>query len=121
MLTGFAPNFLVMMGTRIVMGMGESTSWPASNRIIREWFPASERGFANAIFGAGAAAGPAVGALAISAIVGTWGWRAGFMIAGAVGFVWLAAWLLLFDQPDRVGWLRPAERDRILAERDGMP
>lgn len=118
-LTGFAPNFLVMMGTRIVMGMGESTSWPASNRIIREWFPASERGFANAIFGAGAAAGPAVGALAVSVIVGTWGWRASFMIAGAVGFAWLAAWLLLFDQPDRVGWLRPAERDRILAERDG--
>ena len=34
------------------MGMGGSTSWPASNRIIREWFPASERALANAIFGA---------------------------------------------------------------------
>jgi MFS family permease len=118
-LTGFAPNFLFMMGTRIAMGIGESTSWPASNRIIREWFPASERGFANAIFGAGAAAGPAIGAIAISAIVATWGWRTGFLIAGGIGFVWLAAWLLLFDQPERVRWLRPAERERILAERDG--
>src|SRR5271156_6807253 len=35
-LTGFAPSFLFMMGTRMVMGMGESTSWPASNRVIRE-------------------------------------------------------------------------------------
>jgi ACS family glucarate transporter-like MFS transporter len=118
-LTGFAPNFLFMMGTRIVMGIGESTSWPASNRIIREWFPASERGFANAIFGAGAAAGPAVGALAISAIVAAWGWRAGFLVAGGIGFIWLAGWLLLFDQPERVRWLQPAERERILAERDG--
>src|SRR5271168_5377680 len=68
-LTGFAPNFLFMLGTRMVMGMGESTSWPASNRVIREWFPASERGLANAIFGAGAAAGPALGAVAIAAVV----------------------------------------------------
>ncbi len=45
-LTGFAPNWIFMLGTRIAMGVGESTSWPASNRIIREWFPASERGLA---------------------------------------------------------------------------
>jgi ACS family glucarate transporter-like MFS transporter len=118
-LTGFAPNYLFMLGTRVVMGMGESTSWPASNRVIREWFPASERGIANAIFGAGAAAGPAIGALVISWIVAVWGWRAGFLVAGSIGFVWLAAWYWLFDKPERVGWLRPAERDRILAERDG--
>ena len=71
------------MGSRIVMGMGESTSWPASNRIIREWFPAAERGLANAIFGAGAAAGPAIGAVGISAMVAAWGWRGGFFVAGA--------------------------------------
>ena len=118
-LTGFAPNFLFMLGTRVVMGMGESTSWPASNRVIREWFPASERGIANAIFGAGAAAGPAIGAVAISWIVASLGWRAGFLAAGSIGFIWLVAWWWLFDKPERVRWLRPAERDRILAERDG--
>jgi ACS family glucarate transporter-like MFS transporter len=118
-LTGFAPNFLFMMGTRIAMGMGESTSWPATNRIIREWFPASERGFANAVFGAGAAAGPAVGAIVVSAIIATWGWRAGFIIAGSVGFVWLLLWQTVFDKPERVRWLRPAERAKILNERDG--
>jgi len=118
-LTGFAPNFLFMLGTRVVMGMGESTSWPASNRVIREWFPASERGIANAIFGAGAAAGPAIGAVAISWIVASLGWRAGFLAAGSIGFIWLVAWWWLFDKPERVRWLHPAERDRILAERDG--
>jgi ACS family glucarate transporter-like MFS transporter len=118
-LTGFAPAFLFMLCTRVVMGMGESTSWPASNRVIREWFPASERGIANAIFGAGAAFGPAAGAVLISWIVAAWGWRAGFIAAGTIGFVWLAAWYLWFDKPERVGWLQPAERDRILRERDG--
>ena len=118
-LTGFTAGFISMAATRIVMGMGESTSWPACNRVIREWFPASERGFANAVFGAGAAAGPAIGAVVVSAIVAWLGWRAGFFVAGCIGFVWLAAWLFAFDRPERVGWLRTAERERILAERDG--
>jgi len=108
-----------MAGTRMVMGMGESTSWPASNRVIREWFPAAERGVANAIFGAGGAAGPALGTVFLATIVSALGWRAGFFIAGGIGFLWLLLWLIVFDKPERVGWLRPAERDRILAERDG--
>jgi len=117
--TGLSTGYWFMALTRIVMGMGESTSWPASNRIIREWFPASERGLANAIFGAGAAAGPALGAVGIAAVVSAFGWRAGFFVAGSLGFIWLAAWLLAFDKPDRVRWLAPPERNRILAERDG--
>ncbi len=118
-LTGFTTGFISMAGTRIVMGIGESTSWPACNRVIREWFPASERGLANAIFGAGAAAGPAIGAVLVSAVVSWLGWRAGFFVAGGIGFVWLAAWLLFFDRPERANWLRPAEREKILAERHG--
>jgi len=118
-LTGFTTGFLSMATTRIVMGMGESTSWPACNRVIREWFPASERGVANAIFGAGAAAGPAIGAVMVSAVVAWLGWRAGFFVAGAIGFIWLAAWLIAFDKPERATWLRQTERDKILNERDG--
>jgi ACS family glucarate transporter-like MFS transporter len=117
--TGLAPTYPILIGSRVVMGMGESTSWPASNRIIREWFPAAERALANAIFGAGAAAGPAVGAVGISAIVATWGWRWGFIIAGSIGFIWLLLWWIFFDHPERVRWLHPAERDKILRERDG--
>ena len=119
-LTGFSTNFVSMAATRVVMGMGESTSWPASNRVIREWFPAGERGLANAVFGAGAAAGPAIGAVAIAAVVSSLGWRAGFFVAGSIGFIWLAAWLAVFDKPERVRWLRPAEREAILRQRDGV-
>jgi MFS family permease len=118
-LTGFAPGYVFMIFTRVTMGMGESTSFPASNRIIREWFPASERGLANAIFGAGSMAGPAVGAIGISWLVSAYGWRTGFFVAGSVGFVWLLAWLLLFDRPERVRWLGADERQKILRERDG--
>ena len=117
--TGLSPSFWFMAGTRMVMGMGESTSWPASNRVIREWFPAAERGLANAIFGAGGAAGPALGTVLLAAIVSALGWRTGFFIAGTIGFIWWLLWLIVFDKPERVRWLRPAERDKIFAQRDG--
>jgi MFS family permease len=119
LLTGFSTGFAFMAATRVIMGMGESTSWPACNRIIREWFPASERAFANAVFGAGSAAGPAIGAMAVTTVVGFFGWRAGFCAAGAVGFLWLVLWWAVFDTPDRVSWLTDTERNKILAERDG--
>jgi ACS family glucarate transporter-like MFS transporter len=118
-LTGFSTGFGFMATTRVVMGMGESTSWPASNRIIREWFPAKERAFANAVFGAGSAAGPAFGAVAVTTVIGLFGWRTGFYAAGAVGFLWLAVWWAVFNRPERVNWLTQAERNKILAERDG--
>jgi MFS family permease len=120
-MTGFATGYVFMIITRMVMGMGESTSWPASNRVIREWFPASERGLANGIFGAGSAAGPAIGAVVISYLIGSYGWRTGFVAAGSVGFVWLLAWILVFNQPERVRWLGATEREKILRERDGAP
>jgi MFS family permease len=118
-MTGLSTGFGFMAMTRVVMGMGESTSWPACNRIIREWFPAKERAFANAVFGAGSAAGPAFGAMAISAIVGAFGWRAGFFTAGSLGFLWLITWWSLFDRPERARWLGEAERRLILSQRDG--
>lgn len=117
--TGASFSWASMVVTRVVMGMGESTSWPASNRIIREWFPASEHAFASAVFGVGSVAGPTFATMAGTTIVGLWGWRAGFYVAGSVGFLWLALWLPLFDTPERTGWRRAAARDPIVAERDG--
>ncbi len=72
-----------------------------------------ERGVTNAIFMAGTQAGPAVGALIVAWIISQIGWRGSFFVVGAVGFVWLAAWLIWFDQPERVRWLgdRGARQD----------
>jgi hypothetical protein len=54
----------------------------------------------------------------VAAVVSVLGWRAGFVVAGSIGFVWLALWLIVFGKPDTVAWLGATERARILAERD---
>jgi ACS family glucarate transporter-like MFS transporter len=117
-LTGAASNFATLIGTRLAMGAGEASTFPAGIRTIREWVPVSERGFATAIFNSGAYAGPAFGALLLGWTTGLVGWRGSFYIAGIIGFIWLAAWLIWYRKPEDVTWLSDEERAMILAERD---
>ena len=117
-LTGGAWSYVSLIATRLAMGIGEATTFPAGGRVVREWIPAGERGLTNSIFMAGTQAGPAVGALVVAWIVSLIGWRASFVVVGAVGGIWLLAWLLWYDRPERVGWLGAEERAKILRERD---
>ena len=47
---------------------------------------------ANAAVAAGIAIGPALGTLAGGLILGTWGWRAIFMVFGLATLIWLVPW-----------------------------
>ncbi len=114
MLTATAGSF----STRLAMGAGEASTFPAGIRTIREWVPVGERGVATAIFNSGGYAGPAFGAILLAWVSSIWGWRGSFVVAGAIGFVWLAAWLIWFNKPEKVTWLQPEERQKILSERN---
>lgn len=118
MLTGAASSFGSLLAARLVMGGGESTSNPVGAKVIRQWIPASERGVVNAMFNSGSYAGPAICSVLLAALVGMFGWRLSFIIAGGIGFVWLAAWLMFFDSPEKARWLGQQERDKIISERE---
>jgi len=118
-LTGGAWSFTSVLASRVVMGVGEATTWPAAGRVIREWAPAGERGFAAAVFNTGSYAGPALGALLIAWLMSVAGWRMAFFGAGAVGIVWVLAWLTWFRAPEQAGFLGAGERVLILRERGG--
>jgi MFS family permease len=114
-------SFATLVLTRLVMGAGEATSIPSCSRIVREWMPAQERGVASTFFSAGSFAGPAVGAVVVAGITSRWGWRASFIVLGALGFVWLACNLVWFDRPEQVNWLTGEERRKIIGERSDSP
>jgi MFS family permease len=92
LLTGFAGGFASLLVLRILLGVGESISFPGSTKIIARHVPAESRGIANAIVAAGLALGPAVGTLAGGLILAGWGWRAIFLVFGVVTLLWLAPW-----------------------------
>jgi MFS family permease len=114
---GAAMSYPILIVTRLVLGIGESPTFPLAARAIREWAPVRERAQAFAISGAGSAFGTAFGSVFMAWLLGLVGWRLAFVISGSLGFVWIAFWLLFFRQPEEAGWLPDAEREMILAER----
>jgi MFS family permease len=89
---GFAGGFVSLIVLRVMLGVGESISFPGSSKIIARHVPPERRGMANAAVAAGIAIGPAVGTLAGGLILGTWGWRAIFLMFGLLTLLWLLPW-----------------------------
>ncbi len=76
-----------------------------------------ERALAFSISGSGPAFGTAVSAITIAWLVSAIGWRLAFVFSGALGFIWVAVWLLVYRDPEHARWLSEPERRMILAER----
>jgi ACS family glucarate transporter-like MFS transporter len=118
MLMGAAVGFGSMIAAMLFLGVGEAASLPTAGKVVRQWFPARERGLATAIFNAGTFAGPALSAPIVAWIVVRFGWRISFVVAGMIGLVWVFLWLTLFHPPADCSWLPSQERDYILAATD---
>ena len=116
-LTGAATSFTFVFFTRLLLGIGESPTFPMAARSIREWAPVRERALAFSISGSGPAFGTAVSAITIAWLVATIGWRLAFVFSGTLGFLWVVVWLLVYRDPERANWLGNAERQMILRDR----
>lgn len=99
-LHGFVNSIMGMSVTRFLLGLGEAGNFPASIKSVAEWFPRKERSFATGLFNAGANVGIILTAACVPLIVAALGWRASFIITGALGFVVLVVWLLAFHRPE---------------------
>lgn len=86
---------------RFLLGMGESGNFMAAEKAISEWFPAKERALANGLVNAAAATGAILAPPLIAWVTLQAGWRAAFVITGALGLFWLVAWLAFYHVPER--------------------
>jgi len=85
---------------RFLLGLGEAGNFPASIKTVAEWFPKKERALATGIFNSGTNIGALATPLLIPLVVLYWGWYEAFIITGAIGFIWLAFWLLIYRKPE---------------------
>lgn len=85
---------------RSALGLGEGGSFPASVKTVAEWFPEKERALATGIFNAGTNVGALVAPLSVPWITIHYGWRWTFLITGALGFSWVALWLIFYRSPE---------------------
>ncbi|MEB3237610.1 MAG: MFS transporter [Candidatus Sericytochromatia bacterium] len=80
---------------RVVLAAAEAVQTPASMKAIAEWFPVRQQTWAVGIVNTSSNIGAIVAPLLVPAVALALGWRAAFVLTGALGFVWLAGWLLL--------------------------
>jgi ACS family hexuronate transporter-like MFS transporter len=105
---------------RGVLGFSEAGNWPGATKAVAEWFPRRERALAQGIFNAGASLGAVVSAPLIALLFLHFGWRATFVVVGALGVLWLVPWWILARaKPEQHPWVSDAERAHILGDRSG--
>ena len=95
---GSTAGFLAARG---LLGIGESGNFPTAIRTVAEWFPKKERAFATGVFNSGANIGAVAAPIFIPLILGLYGWRAAFLITGALGFIWLIFWVIFYEIPSK--------------------
>jgi len=111
-----AGSFVSFAAARFALGFGEAGVFPASIKSVAEWFPKKERAFATGIFNAGTSIGAIVTPLLAPWMASLWGWRSTFLFTGALGFVWLIFWLLLYRKPHEHPRVSAAELDYIRSD-----
>jgi len=94
-----ASGFWSFTVARFALGAGEAANFPTAIRTVADWFPQKERSFATGIFNSGSNVGVIVAALSVPLLTLHFGWRAAFLVTGALGLLWVIPWLLWFRKP----------------------
>lgn len=108
-LTAFSRSAFSLGAFRFLLGLGESGNYTAAPKAVVEWFPARGRGTAVGIYTAGAMVGATIAPPVIAFLALTYGWRAAFVVIGALGFVWVIPWLWLYRVPHEHPRITPRE------------
>jgi ACS family hexuronate transporter-like MFS transporter len=104
-----AGSIFQFAAARFSLGIGEAGSFPGSIKAVAEWFPKRERAVATGIFNSGTNVGAIVTPLVVRWLTLRFGWRMAFIATGAMGFLWIAAWLTLYQRPEESKMVSPGE------------
>jgi len=114
--TALGSSLTSFTASRLALGFGEAAVFPASIKAVAEWFPKKERALATGIFNAGTSIGAMLTPVLVPWINARWGWRGSFIGIGALGFVLLAFWILIYRKPEEHPRVSKAEFDYIRSD-----
>ncbi len=121
MLHALAGGWLALAFFRGLLGLAESAAIPSGIKAIAAWFPARERSVAVGWFNAGTSLGALIAPPIVVAVTLWADWRVAFIVTGAVGLVWAAAWYAFYREPAEHPSITPEEQAMIALDRPDMP
>jgi MFS transporter, ACS family, solute carrier family 17 (sodium-dependent inorganic phosphate cotransporter), other len=104
--------------TRILMGMGESASFPAVYNLIARWVPASEKSRAASLNLSGISLGTVFALSTTGWLIAHYGWESVFYAFGALGIAFALVWLALVHPRPSAHPTISAEERALLAHLD---
>jgi len=109
----------VLVGIRFCLGMGEAVVYPASNCVVAQWIPSSERGVANGFIFCGVGFGAGITPPLITYIMSNYGWRWSFWASAVLGLAAGGIWYLVArNTPRQHPWISKEEIEHI---ESGLP
>ncbi len=120
-LTGAAWSHVSLIAIRFLFGCGEAGAFPGTASAISRWFPASERGRAQAVIMVGSRLGGALAPGLVIALMGVLGWRPVYWVFAVLGLAWAVIWAWWYrNSPEEHRSVGAAEMARIQAGRGLM-
>jgi len=113
-LAGGALGFGWIFGTRLLLGVAETPTFPINSKATGYWFPAKERALATAIFDSAAKLATGIGVPLVAIVLVAYGWRATFFVTAILSFLFFVAFTLWYRNPSEDKRLTHAERQYIL-------
>jgi MFS family permease len=111
---GLARTFLQFEAARFLLGVSESSVFPATVVLLAHWFPSAERARANAFWNLCQPLAVVVSAPVTGWLLGGYGWQTMLILEGALPFVWLPVWwCFIGDHPHEARWLPAAEKELL--------
>eukprot|EP00612_Vaucheria_litorea_P003576 CAMPEP_0171462658 /NCGR_PEP_ID=MMETSP0945-20130129/6603_1 /TAXON_ID=109269 /ORGANISM="Vaucheria litorea, Strain CCMP2940" /LENGTH=442 /DNA_ID=CAMNT_0011989219 /DNA_START=64 /DNA_END=1392 /DNA_ORIENTATION=- len=102
LLMGLSSSFSTLLIARVILGIGESFSGPASYSLLADFFPPSRRGEANGIYAFGVYIGGGMSSLSLTLAL-TIGWRNTCYLAALTGIFLAFVLRLTLTEPERAG------------------
>jgi MFS family permease len=104
-LTGLSAGIAGLVAARLLMGVGESVTYPSALALLAQRVTDRHRARATSLLQLGGVAGPALGTFLGGLIMVSYGWRAMFVGLGLASLVWLIPWSrqLRRAPPDNAG------------------
>ncbi|XP_017132353.1 sialin [Drosophila elegans] len=102
---------------RVLMGLGEGTTFPALSVLLAAWVPATERGMLGALVLGGGQVGSIAGNLLSGLILDSMDWPWVFYIFGIIALVWFTVFsLICYSYPYKHPFIKPSEREFLKQE-----
>ncbi len=121
--TGFTDGFASLVVCRLILGAAEAGGIPAYSKATATYLPPKERSLGAGVNSIGVSLGMAAAPVLAVWVQSQWGWRAAFLAAGVLGFLWIPLWAVVSRRvpappapPAAKGQATPSEmiRDRAL-------